>query len=53
MRSNSSKLGRDLGDFFVEWPENERIFALGIQQDQPDDLRPESLLIINKSVDRC
>ena len=52
MRSNSSKLGRDLGDFFVEWPENVRIFALGVKQDQPDDLRPKPLLIINEPVDR-
>ena len=52
MRSYTSKFGRDLSYFFVEWSENERIFTLGIQQDQPDDLRPEPFLIINKPVDR-
>ena len=52
MWSDTSKLGRDLGDFFVERPEDVRIFTLGVQEDQPDDLWPEPLLIINKPIDR-
>ena len=52
MWSNASKLSRYLSHFFVERPEDVRVFALGIQEDQPDDLRPEPLFIIDKPIDR-
>ena len=50
MWSDAGKLGRNLGDLFVEGPENVRILALGVQEDQPDYLGPEPLFILDEPV---